>query len=202
MANWNFEDFLRRLEALKGLESRGGRGPPGPGQGAILEDVEFRVEDLEPIERILRAMTQEERLHPDLLEGELGRQRRQRIAADSETSIDAVESLIWQFRNLCEMLQAMSPEEVTQELLDSAQPQLEPWQTSPDAWKHGESLELVLEDDAESATRRAEEDEMARIRERVDLLLAKISAGGGLFALTPAERTFLEDASARFRSTL
>lgn len=197
MANWNFEDFLRRLEALKGLESLDELVQQVPGLGAILEDVDFRLEDLEPIERILRAMSREERLDPELLEGDEGLARRQRIASDSDTSLDAVDSLIWQFRNLCDMLEAMSPEDVTQELLQSAQPQLEPWQTSPDAWKAG--AEPITETTAADDPIAREEREMAQLREQVDLLLTKISSLG-MEALTASERAFLDQASARFRA--
>ncbi len=197
MANWNFEDFLRRLEALKGLESLDELVQQVPGLGAILEDVDFRIEDLEPIERILRAMSREERLDPELLEGDAGLARRQRIASDSDTSLDAVDSLIWQFRNLCDMLEAMSPEDVTQELLQSAQPQLEPWQTPPDAWKAG--AEPITEAAAADDPIAREEREMAQLREQVDLLLTKISSLG-MEALSASERAFLEQASARFRA--
>jgi Zn-dependent protease len=45
--------------------------------------------------------------------------------------------------------------------------------------------------------RRLEEE--ARLRERVDALLDKVSHGGGIGALTPGEREFLEEASRRFQ---
>jgi uncharacterized Zn finger protein len=50
----------------------------------------------------------------------------------------------------------------------------------------------------ERRTRRRLEEE-ARLRERVDELLDKVSHGGGIGALTPEEREFLGEASRRFQ---
>jgi len=198
VTNWNFDDFLRRLEALKGMGSLEDLVRQVPGLGAILNEVDFKLGDLEPIERILRAMSAEERREPSLLDGEAGLERRQRIADGSGTSLDAVDSLIHQFKTLCRMLESMSAEDVTQELIEQVKPDLEDWQTSPDAWKDAAG-ELEGDDAAEVRDREAEEDEMLQIlRRQLDLILAKVSASG-MSSLNEAERALLDEASRRFR---
>ena len=201
MAKWNFEDFLRRLEeirrlgpSLEGLEER------IPGLGALLRQSEFRMEELAPIEAILRAMTVEERLRPELLDGEPGLARRERIATHSGTSLEEVDSLIWQFHMLSQMLEEMSPEEVTQSLMEGLQPEAEAWQTPADAWKQGASepssavgTPLPAEQPS-SATQRLQ----VAIDARVDDLLRKISRSG-MASLSVEERRFLDEASRRYR---
>jgi len=192
MANWNFEDFLQRLEALKELDSLDELVDEVPGLTAFLQAVDFQVEDLEPIERILRAMTREERMDPTLLDGDGGAARRERIAASAGVSRSEVDSLIDEFQSLCGMLEDMSPDEVRRELMEQAGPGLEPWQTAPDAWKADGVAAAGAADDADDGA-------MDLLRQRVDLLLAKISATG-LDSLSPPERAFLDHASARFRA--
>lgn len=201
MAKWNFEDFLRRLEeirrlgpSLEGLEER------IPGLGALLRQSEFRLEELAPIEAILRAMSLEERLRPELLEGEAGLPRRERVAEKSGTSLEEVDSLIWQFHMLSQMLEEMSPEEVTQSLMEGLSPEAESWQTPADAWKQGagepssaEGAPLPAEPHL-SATQRLQ----VALDARVDDLLRKISRVG-MVGLSGEERRFLEEASRRYR---
>ncbi|MGE0710353.1 MAG: hypothetical protein AB7N76_26305 [Planctomycetota bacterium] len=203
MASWNFEDFLRRLEDIKG-RSLEDILDHLPDLGALLREMDFRLDDLEPIEKILRAMTHEERVTPRLLEGEAGRRRRERIAGEAGTTVEAVDSFIWQFNNLVQMLEKMSPDEVTQELLSEVQPEGETWQVSPDAWKQGMEEgepELVNEEDEqdeeelERARARASEEQLDR---QLDDLLRKI-ARDGMSSLNAGERAFLEASSLRLR---
>ena len=213
---WNFDDFLRRLEAIKGLGSLDELIAQVPGLRSILQDVNFDLSDLDPIERILRAMTPEERRDPRLLEDEAGQSRRERIAEASETSPFAVDSLISQFKSLCEMLESMSPEQVTQELVDQSQPRLEPWQQGPDSWKApdpeasdaagrdqeaGAQVKEWLEEQ-EELTRQRQEQEQAQAerldREHMDELLRKIGRVG-MEGLELHEQTFLQDMSTRLR---
>lgn len=191
MADWNFEDFLRRLESIKGIGSLDELARQVPGLREVLRDVDFRLEELDPIERILRAMTLEERLHPDLLEGEGGSERRQRIADDSESPLESVESLISQFNRLRAMLRERSPEEVLREAIEEHQRQAgaEPWQQTPD-WRGepGEPEEPAPTTPAELPW-----------TERVDMLLRKIAAAG-MASLSEQERAFLDEASQRYRN--
>src|SRR5690606_14472043 len=93
------------------------------------------------------------------------------------------------------------PEEVTQQLLDGLQPELEPWQTPADAWKQGPAATepqprapVAQVADPPSASQRLQ----AALDARVDELLRKI-ARQGMDALSSAERRYLEEASRRYR---
>jgi len=201
MGNWNYEDFLQRLEAIKEMGSLEEIVEQVPALAAILEHVDFDLDELDSIERILRAMTLEERLNPNMLEGDEGLSRRQRVADSSETTLDAVNDLIWQFKTLRQMLKRMSPEQVTQEMLQSMQPNLESWQTHPDAWKQDEmgafviSVEHEQELDDEPVSDPTDGDPLEVL---LDDILRKISRTG-MGSLTSQERAFLEEASRRLR---
>lgn len=212
MPAWNFEDFLRRLEAIKEIGSLEELVEQVPGLAAILEQVDFRLEELEPIEGILRAMTLDERLHPQLLEGEAGRARRERIATTARTTIGAVDDLLDQFHELRALLEkAANPEEVTDEVLKQIQPELEDWQTSPDAWKGepqgepqagwqvGEGVALPVTDESEVEELEPVDAEEAEFQGRLDGILRRLSSVG-MEGLTPEERAFLQQASARLRA--
>ncbi|MCA8923808.1 MAG: hypothetical protein KDD82_18505 [Planctomycetes bacterium] len=190
MANdYNFEDFLRRLEDIRS------RGLPEdllervPGLQDLLESNQFDLTELEPIERILRAMTLEERLDPELLEGEEGYSRRERIAERSGCTVGDVNALILQFQMLCHMLETMSPEQVTQQILDDVEPK-EEWQDSPDAWKAGA--------DDEPDPELVEREERKAFEAKLDEILAKLHRVGRA-NLAPGELAHLEEASRRYR---
>lgn len=195
-ADLNFEVFLRRLEAIRGPGFLEHLADSSPDLAAILEHVDFDPTELESVERILRAMTPEERLHPELFEGEDGPDRRARVAAAAGTHVTEVDGLILQFQTLRELLSNRSPQDAIQELLDEAGPRREAWQEAPDAWKSDVfELEPLLDE--------PEEDELpdpeVELSLAVDDLLRKISSQG-LDALTPGERAFLEQASSHYRA--
>ena len=185
----NFEVFLRRLEAIKGSGFLEELAERAPGLAAILEHVDFDPSELESVERILRAMTLEERLRPELLEGEAGLSRRERVAASAGTSLAEVDGLIAQFQTLRELLNSQSPEQALEELLDQA-PKREAWQASSEAWKGDE------DDAVETAPTAAPEPTR---EERLDALLVKIGAVG-LTGLTDDERSFLDHTSQYYRN--
>jgi predicted Zn-dependent protease with MMP-like domain len=205
MADWNFEDFLRRLKAIKGVASFEELIEQVPGLAQILSEVDFQIEELDPIETILRSMTLEERLNPDMLSDEHGPERRERIARDSGSTPEAVESLIDQFQRLRAMLQDKTPEEVLRETIQQQQPELEDWQGAPDAWKSKTeppadgvfTVKIVPEDEASGEPVGAAH--AVGFELNVDDLLRKIAAEG-MAALTADERTFLDEASQRFRN--
>ncbi|MEZ6187094.1 MAG: hypothetical protein R3F62_19050 [Planctomycetota bacterium] len=189
-SDYNFEDFLRRLEDIRS------RGLPEdllarvPGLQDLLDANQFDLQELEPIERILRAMTLQERLNPTLLDGEDGYSRRERIAERSGTTVGDVNALILQFQMLCHMLETMSPEQVTQQILEDVEPQ-EAWQDSPDAWKQG----VDFGPDPEQVER----EERRAFESRLDAILAKLHRVGRA-NLAPEELAHLEEASRRFRA--
>jgi len=213
---WTYDDFLRRLEAIRNFGTFEELANRIPGMDALLRDMDVDIRgQLEPIEKILRAMTAEERLDPELLEGVDGHERREAIAERAGTSLGAVESLVSQFQRLREMLAERSLDEVTRELMDEAAPQREPWQASAEAWKAPSDededdedlteLEELLEAQLEEEEAASEdpgvspEDEIATLTgPRLDELLRKISASG-YDSLTPSERDDLERASAILR---
>tara|TARA_R110002072_G_scaffold173423_1_gene328063 strand:- start:1495 stop:2220 length:726 start_codon:yes stop_codon:yes gene_type:complete len=147
---WTYDDFLRRLEAIRNFGTFEELADRIPGMDALLRDMDVDIQgQLEPIEKILRAMTAEERLDPSLIEGVDGFERREAIAERAGTTLGAVESLVSQFQRLREMLAERSLDEVTRELMDEAAPQREPWQESAEAWKAPSDAELGEDDEDE-----------------------------------------------------
>jgi len=224
---WTYDDFLRRLEAIRNFGTFEELANRIPGMDALLRDMDVDISgQLEPIEKILRAMTAEERLDPELIEGVDGYERREAIAERAGTSLSAVESLVSQFQRLREMLAERSLDEVTRELMDEAAPQREPWQESSEAWKAPSDedddededlaeLEQLLEAQLEGELNEEVESELADLDPpsestedevatltgpRLDELLRKISASG-FDSLTPTERDDLERASAILRDS-
>jgi signal peptide binding protein len=219
---WTYDDFLRRLEAIRNFGTFEELANRIPGMDALLRDMDVDIRgQLEPIERILRAMTAEERLQPELIEGVDGHERRESIAERAGTTLGAVESLVSQFQRLREMLAERSLDEVTRELMDEAAPKREPWQESAEAWKAPSDedeededlaeLEQLLDAELESDLEEDElldedlsdgaEEEVAQLTgPRLDELLRKISASG-YDSLTPSERDDLERASAILRGS-
>ena len=205
---WNLDDFLQRLQAFKSMGPMDQLAQNMPGLAKILRDGALQWDELETIERILRAMTLEERLHPDLLQGEGGRPRLERIGRDSGTSRDEVEGLIWQFETLSKVLEQVSMDDLTPESLENLAEQVEdamdggrePWQAEATSWTPPAAPDF--EPDAEElraheAERAAAEAERA-LRERLDEVLARLSEVG-LEQLSAKDRAFLEHASAHLR---
>lgn len=218
---WTYDDFLRRLEAIRNFGTFEELARRIPGMEALLRDMDVDIRgQLEPIERILRAMTAEERLQPELIEGVDGHERRESIAERAGTTLGAVESLVSQFQRLREMLAERSLDEVTRELMDEAAPKREPWEESAEAWKAPvededefedlaeleQLLDAELDEDEDDELDEDEDeeddgaaDEVAKLTgPRLDELLRKISASG-YDSLTPSERDDLERASALLR---
>jgi len=205
--SWTYEDFLQTLEAIRTFGSLEDLVERIPGMEALLRDAEMDLAgQLEPIERILRAMTPEERARPELLEGEEGPERRMAIAERAGTSLGAVEGLILQFQRLRDMLQSSSLEDVTRELMDEATPQREAWQESSEAWKQPsgaddeewEDEDELLEELEGVLLVEAQQEQTDLTGARLDELLRKISASG-LDSLSPSERDELERASSLLR---
>lgn len=220
---WTYDDFLRRLEAVRNFGSLDDLAEQIPGMDAVLSEMDTDLEEqVEPILRILRAMSHEERTQPKLLDGEEGPARREAIAERAGVPISAVDSLIWQFQRLREMLAERTLEDVTRELVEEAAPQREPWQEAASAWKKPQPEEEKSEDaelsEAEGLDDFDEEAELAKLEAesedaeleaffaakeltgaRLDELLRKISSSG-IDSLTGGERDELERASALLRA--
>jgi signal recognition particle subunit SRP54 len=101
-AEFTFEDFLDQLKQVRkmgSLSSIIGMLPGVPGMKE-LKNVQVDDKQLDRIEAMIFSMTPKERRHPDIIQGS----RRQRIARGSGTSVQDVNSLLKQYREMQKML--------------------------------------------------------------------------------------------------
>jgi len=105
-AEFTFEDFLDQLKQVRkmgSLSSILGMLPGVPGM-KDLKNAQVDDSQLDRIEAMIFSMTQQERRHPDIIDGS----RRRRIAAGSGTSVQDVNSLLKQYREMQKMLKMFS----------------------------------------------------------------------------------------------
>ncbi len=101
-AEFTFEDFLDQLKQVRkmgSLSSILGMLPGMPGM-KDLKNVQVDDRQLDRIEAMVFSMTGQERRHPDIIDGS----RRRRIAAGSGTSVQDVNNLLKQYREMQKML--------------------------------------------------------------------------------------------------
>ena len=101
-AEFTFEDFLDQLKQVRkmgSLSSILGMLPGVPGM-KDLKNAQVDDSQLDRIEAMIFSMTKQERRHPDIIDGS----RRRRIAAGSGTSVQDVNSLLKQYREMQKML--------------------------------------------------------------------------------------------------
>jgi len=104
-AQFTFEDFLEQLQQIKKM------GPVSqllgmvPGFSQIAKELPADVTDqqMKRVEAIINSMTREERQHPEILNGS----RRRRIALGSGTSVQEVNQLVSQFKQMQRMMQQL-----------------------------------------------------------------------------------------------
>jgi signal recognition particle subunit SRP54 len=105
-AEFTFEDFLDQLKQVRkmgSLSSILGMLPGVPGMKQ-LKNVQVDDSQLDRIEAMIFSMTRQERRHPDIIDGS----RRRRIAAGSGTSVQDVNNLLKQYREMQKMLKMFS----------------------------------------------------------------------------------------------
>jgi signal recognition particle subunit SRP54 len=105
-AEFTFEDFLEQLKQVRkmgSLSSILGMLPGVPGMKE-LKNVQVDDKQLDRIEAMIFSMTPQERRHPDVIDGS----RRRRIAAGSGTSVQDVNHLLKQYREMQKMLKMFS----------------------------------------------------------------------------------------------
>jgi signal recognition particle subunit SRP54 len=105
-AEFTFEDFLEQLKQVRkmgSLSSILGMLPGVPGMKE-LKNVQVDDRQLDRIEAMIFSMTGQERRHPDIIDGS----RRRRIAAGSGTSVQDVNNLLKQYREMQKMLKMFS----------------------------------------------------------------------------------------------
>jgi signal recognition particle subunit SRP54 len=105
-AEFTFEDFLDQLKQVRkmgSLSSILGMLPGVPGM-KDLKNAQVDDRQLDRIEAMIFSMTGQERRHPDVIDGS----RRRRIAAGSGTSVQDVNNLLKQYREMQKMLKMFS----------------------------------------------------------------------------------------------
>jgi signal recognition particle subunit SRP54 len=102
-AQFTFEDFLDQLQAIKKMGPLSQILGMVPGLNQIAKDLPADVTDkqMKRIEAIINSMTREERQQPQVLNGS----RRKRIALGSGTSVQEVNQLVSQFKQMQRMMQ-------------------------------------------------------------------------------------------------
>ena len=102
---FTLEDFLKQLQQIKRLGSIGQILDMLPGMGRLRQQVNIDNEEaqkqLKRVEAIIYSMTPAERRNPKLLNA----RRKQRIAAGSGTSVQDINALLRQFREMQRMMQ-------------------------------------------------------------------------------------------------
>jgi signal recognition particle subunit SRP54 len=104
-AEFNFEDFLAQLQQIKKMGPLSQLLGMVPGLNQVAKDLPAEVTDqqMQRIEAIINSMTREERQHPDVLNGS----RRKRIAQGSGTTVQEVNQLMSQFKQMQRMMQQL-----------------------------------------------------------------------------------------------
>ncbi|MBI5301549.1 MAG: signal recognition particle protein [Chloroflexi bacterium] len=104
-AEFNFEDFLSQLQQIKKMGPISQLLGMVPGLNQVTKDLPAEVTDtqMKRIEAIINSMTRQERQHPDILNGS----RRKRIATGSGTSVQEVNQLMSQFKQMQRMMQQL-----------------------------------------------------------------------------------------------
>ncbi len=102
-AQFDFEDFLTQLQQIKKMGPLSQLLGMVPGLSQVSKDLPAEVTDkqMRRIEAIINSMTRQERQHPDVLNGS----RRRRIATGSGTTVQEVNQLISQFKQMQRMMQ-------------------------------------------------------------------------------------------------
>ncbi|HEY4722541.1 MAG TPA: signal recognition particle protein, partial [Anaerolineae bacterium] len=105
-ARFDMEDFLQQLQQVKKLGPIGGLLDMIPGLGGMKQQVDPQQAEaqMKRIEAIINSMTPDERHRPDILNG--GRKRR--IARGSGTTVQDVNQLLREFREMQKMMKQFS----------------------------------------------------------------------------------------------
>ncbi|MEX0330496.1 MAG: signal recognition particle protein [Puniceicoccaceae bacterium] len=101
-AEFNFEDFLSQMQAVKKMGSLGGLMKMMPGMGNM-EVGEKEEKKLKHTEALIQSMTVQERRNPNILNGS----RRNRIARGAGLPVKDLNALIKQFQQMKKMMRMM-----------------------------------------------------------------------------------------------
>ncbi len=102
---FDFEDFLTQLQQIKKMGPLSQLLGMVPGLNQVTKELPADVTDkqMQRIEAIINSMTREERRRPEVLNGS----RRRRIAQGSGTSVQEVNQLVSQFKQMQRMMQQL-----------------------------------------------------------------------------------------------
>ncbi len=103
-ATFTFDDFLEQIQQVRKMGSLSSLLGMIPGiPSAKLKGLQVDDRAFDKIQAVISSMTQEERRHPDLINGS----RRRRIAAGSGSDIQAVNQLLTQFKQVQKMMKQL-----------------------------------------------------------------------------------------------
>jgi signal recognition particle subunit SRP54 len=105
---FNYNDFIKQMKAIKRMGSLKGLLGMLPGVGSLMKEMDNDVltRELKRVEAMILSMTEEERANPEMVKKE-GR-RRDRIAKGSGHTLKQVNELVKQFEQMRGMMQAMT----------------------------------------------------------------------------------------------
>ena len=101
---FNFNDFLQQIHQIQKMGNLKELASMIPGVGKAIKDIDIDDNAFKGIEAIIRSMTEQERQHPDIINGS----HRKRIAKGSGTDIQEVNRLIKQFEEARKMMKAVT----------------------------------------------------------------------------------------------
>ena len=101
---FNFNDFLQQIQQIQKMGNLKELASMIPGVGKAIKNIDIDDNAFKGIEAIIRSMTEEERQHPEIINGS----RRKRIAKGSGTDIQEVNRLIKQFEEARKMMKAVT----------------------------------------------------------------------------------------------
>jgi len=104
--DFNLDDFLKQMQQIRKLGPIGQLMEMIPGMNKMTQDVDMSnaESDLKRIEAIIQSMTQKERRNPKIIKAN----RKRRIATGSGTSVQDVNMLLKQFREMQRMMKQLT----------------------------------------------------------------------------------------------
>lgn len=104
-ASFDLDDFLKQMRQIKKMGPLSGLLEMIPGMGRVAKEIDPQAADkqLRHIEAIISSMTMAERHNPRILNGS----RKRRIAAGSGTSVQQVNELLSQFRQMQRLMKQL-----------------------------------------------------------------------------------------------
>ncbi|MFW6158237.1 MAG: signal recognition particle protein [Planctomycetota bacterium] len=99
-ATFTLDDMLEQFQQLKRMGPLSDLLATIPGLGNVIGDQEIDESEFARVEAIIQSMTIEERLHPEVIDG----RRRLRISSGSGTSVQEVNALLKDFKQMKKMM--------------------------------------------------------------------------------------------------